>query len=86
MTRESTRTRSLHGDLVAGSAVRGVCGHRRRRTQLTASTEAATVPPTNPTLAGEDSSPPAAAPRSLRRWSVAELIARATAPAPPPAA
>lgn len=30
----------------------------------------------------EDSSPPAVAARTLRRWSVAELIARAV-PAPP---
>jgi hypothetical protein len=39
--------------------------------------------PANPPTAGEDTSPPAGAQRPLRRWSVAELIARAVA-APPP--
>jgi hypothetical protein len=54
---------------------RGV--RRRRRTSPKTPTEPVT--PTNSPIAGEDTSPPASGRPPLRRWSVAELVARAVA-------
>jgi hypothetical protein len=82
MSTEPTRTRThfLAGDFSSENAVRGVGGRRRRqRTPSTTPTERVNGLPANPPVADEDTSPPAAAPRPLRRWSVAELIARAAA-------
>ena len=84
MNKESTRTQFLAGDFISENAVRGVFG-RRRRTPPTTPSEPVTAGPANPPTAGQNASPPAGGLRPLRRWSVAELIARAVA-APRPTA
>jgi hypothetical protein len=81
MNKELTPTHLLAGDFVSENAVRGVFGHRRR-TPSTTPTKPPSALPTNPPTAGGDTSPPAVGQRPLRRWSIAELIARAVA-APP---
>jgi hypothetical protein len=82
---EFTKTRPPAADPISENAARGAFGRRRRRIPPTASREPVTAPPANPPTAGEDTSTRSAGPRPLRRWSVAELIARALA-APPPTA
>jgi hypothetical protein len=81
MSNESTRTKFLAGDFISENAVRGVFG-QGRRTLATASTETVTDALANAPIAGQDTSPPPSGARPLRRWTVAELIARAVA-APP---
>jgi hypothetical protein len=81
MNKELTRTHFLAGDFISENAVRGDFV-RRRRTPSTTPTKPASTLPANPPTAGKDTSPPAGGQRPLRRWSVAELIARALA-APP---
>jgi hypothetical protein len=80
MRRETISTAFRAGDFISGDAVRGVL-RRRRRTQPAARSHAANDLPAVPETAPEDVSSPAAGTGPLRRWSVAELIARA---APPP--
>jgi hypothetical protein len=82
MTRESTRTHFLAGDFISESAVRGVFGRRQRRRPLTPPSRPVDKLPANSPTAGEDTSPRAAAPAPIRRWSVAELVARAIAEQP----
>jgi hypothetical protein len=81
MNKELTRTHFVAGDLISENA--GRCVFVRRRTPPTTLTKPATTLPANPPTAGEDTSLPAARQRPLRRWSVAELIARAVATPPP---
>ena len=81
-SKESTPTAFPAGDLISENAVRGVLGRRRRRTPPTSSAEPVHPVPANPPTAGEDISPAVGGSQPLRRWSVAELIARAAA-APP---
>jgi hypothetical protein len=78
MNKESTRTQFLAGDFISENAVRGVFG-QRRPTPPTTPSEPVTAGPANPPTAGQNGSPPAGGRRPLRRWSVAELIARAVA-------
>jgi hypothetical protein len=82
MNKESTRTQTLSGDLISENPNRGVFGRRRRTPSATAS-EPVIAGPSNPATAGQNATPPAGDRRPLRRWSVAELIARAVA-APSP--
>lgn len=77
MTNELTRNNFLTGDFISENAVRGVLGRRRRRVALTTQTEPPNDLPATPTTASRETSPPPDGPRALRRWSVAELIARA---------
>jgi hypothetical protein len=81
MNKELTRTHFLAEDFISENAVLGVFVRRRRTPPRTPSKPASTRPASPPT-AGQDTSPPAGGQRPLRRWSVAELIARAVA-APP---
>jgi hypothetical protein len=80
MSNETTEARVLAGDFMSESAPRGVFGRRRQRPPRT--TKPPNGLPANPTTAIGDTSPPTDGPGPLRRWSVAELIARAGA-APP---
>ncbi len=82
MSKESTPTAFPARDLISENAVRGVFGRRWERTPPTSATEPVHAAPANPPTASEDISPAAGGPPPLRRWSVAELIARAVA-APP---
>jgi hypothetical protein len=77
MSYESIPTHSRAGESAPDHAVRDGVGGRWRRTSPKTRTEPVT--PTNSPIAGEDPSPPATGRRPLRRWSVAELIARAVA-------
>lgn len=82
MTNELTRNNFLTGDFISENAVRGVLGRRRRRAAPTTQTEPPNDLPATPTTASRKTSPPPDGPRALRRWSVAELIARAGAVPP----
>ncbi len=73
MSKEPTRTDLPAGDFISGKAVRAGFG-RRRPTSRTTSANA------HSSTDGEDTSRTAGGARRLRRWSVAELIARAVAP------
>jgi hypothetical protein len=74
---EPTRTHFVAGDFVSENAVRGGIGRRRRRgNPSTPPTESVRRP-----ITGAQTAPPTAESPVLRRWSVAELIARAV-PAP----
>ncbi len=76
---KSTRTHFLTGEFISEGGVRRVLG-RRRSTSLTAPARAAAGLPANPSIAAGQATPlPPDAPPPLRRWSVAELIARAVA-------
>lgn len=78
MSKESTRTDFPAGDFISEGAVRAVFGRRRGSSPTTAAHIGNAVPAHSP----EDTSGPADRERRLRRWSVAELIARAVAPTP----
>jgi hypothetical protein len=78
MSKEPTRTDFPAGDFISESAVRAVFGRRRRGSQTTAEHTGEAVQAHSP----EHTSSPAGGERRLRRWSVAELIARAGAPTP----
>lgn len=80
MTNESNRTHVPSEDFISETALRGVFGRRRRR-RVTAS-EAHDTLPTAPPELDEGTSPPAPRARTLRRWSVAELVARAAGTPP----
>jgi hypothetical protein len=84
MNKELTRTHSIAGDFISENAVRGVFV-RRRRMPPTTPTKPVTTLPANSPAAGDDTPSPTEGQRPLRRWSVAELIARAVV-APPPTA
>ena len=74
---ETTRTHFVPGDFVSENAVLGVIGRRRRQgNPSTIPTESVRRP-----IAVKDTASSSAASPVLRRWSVAELIARAV-PAP----
>jgi hypothetical protein len=80
MSNQSTRTQFPAGDLISEDAVRGAF-RRRRRSSAPKAANDATRPPARAATAGQDTSAPAGGARLLRRWSVAQLIARApTAP------
>ena len=81
MSNEPTRTDIPAGDFISESAVRAVFG-RRRAASPTAPAHAVHGAPARSSAAGDDAPSPAGAARRLRRWSVAELIARAVAPPP----
>lgn len=75
MSTGTTRAHHVAGDFVSEDAVRSVFGSRRRqRTPSTTSTESV-----RRLIAGEDTAPSTGESPILRRWSVAELIARAVA-------
>ena len=78
MSKETTRTDFPAGDFISENAVRGVFGRRRHSSP--------TVPAHTATAARghcrADTSAPTGGARLLRRWSVAELIARAVTPPP----
>jgi hypothetical protein len=79
MSKEPTKTEFPAGDFISENAVRAVFGGRRPPSRSRAAyTGHAVTAPHSP----EDSSGPAGGARRLRRWSVAELIARAVAPPP----
>ena len=66
----------------AENAVRGVFDRRRRRRAAPRTpTEQPNDPTANPPIANQATSSPTDGQRPLRRWSVAELIARALATA-----
>jgi hypothetical protein len=80
MSNQSMQTEFLAGDFISEDAVRGAFSRRPRRPWRTTAlqpqaTAADPVSPTTPPV------PPRVGSRPLRRWSVAELIARAV-PAP----
>jgi hypothetical protein len=81
MSKEPTRTEFPAGDFISENAVRTAFG-RRRPTSPTTPARAMTGVPKHSSAAGEDASASADGRRRLRRWSVAELIARAVAPPP----
>jgi hypothetical protein len=88
MTKLRTRTDRLTGNLTCANPTRSAFGHRRRPAQGTGDRVSALTAPAA-LAASTESEPPnggpsvsAGAPQPLRRWSVAQLIARA-AVAPP---
>jgi len=78
MSKGPTRTDIPAGDFISENAVRAAFGRRRP----TSPTTPANGVPTHSRATGEEPSGPVGATRRLRRWSVAELIARAVAPPP----
>ena len=78
MSKEPTKTAFPAGDFISENAVRAVFGGRRSPSPSPTAYTGDAVPTHSP----EDSSGPASGARRLRRWSVAELIARAVAPPP----
>jgi hypothetical protein len=81
MSKEPTRTEFPAGDFISENAVRAVFGRRRPTSPTTSARTGNGVPARSPGTGG-DGSGPAGGARRLRRWSVAELIARAVAPPP----
>ena len=81
MRTEQTRTEFRGGDFISENAVRAVIG-RGRPTSRTTPPRAMNAVPAHFSAARADASGPAGGGRRLRRWSVAELIARAVAPPP----
>ena len=79
MSTKPTSTEFPAGDFISENAVRAVFG-RRRPTSPTTSARAMNGP--HASAAGGDTSASAGSTRRLRRWSVAELIARAVPPPP----
>jgi hypothetical protein len=80
MTNEPTQNGFLTGDFISENAVRGVI-RRRRRARSANPPKPADGLPSSPTVANADTSQPPT-PQPLRRWSVAQLIARAVASPP----
>jgi hypothetical protein len=78
MSKEPTKTEFPAGDFISENAVRAVFGGRRPPSRSRGAYTGHAVTAHSP----EDSSGPAGGARRLRRWSVAELIARAVAPPP----
>jgi hypothetical protein len=77
MSYDIIRTHNRAGQFSPGDAVGDGSGRRWRRTSPKTRTEPVT--PTNSPIASADTVVPASGRRPLRRWSVAELIARAVA-------
>jgi hypothetical protein len=76
MNKEPRRSRFLAGDLISEKAVRSVFGRRGGDTPQSAPIEPANGLSAKPKAPNGSTS---ASGRPLRRWSVAELIARAAA-------
>ena len=78
MSTESTDRGFVAGEFISETAVRDIFGRRRRRQP------GGDRPARHPYQPGreEDTVPAPTAPQPLRRWSVSELIARATTSAP----
>jgi len=81
MSKEPTRSDLPAGDSIADNSARAVFA-RRRPTAPRTPTRPDDAMPVLSSAAGGDASGPAGGARRLRRWSVAELIARAVAPPP----
>ena len=81
MSKEPTRTEFPTGDFISENAVRPGFG-LRQRTSRTPTAHAVNGVPAQSAARGEEASGPASGGRRLRRWSVAELIARAVTPPP----
>jgi hypothetical protein len=81
MSKESKRTAPLAADLRPEHVVRGAVG-RWRRTPPATPTDEVNGLPADPATAAHDAASPARRTTPLRRWSVAELIARAVASRP----
>jgi hypothetical protein len=81
MSKEPTNSGFPAGDFISENAVRAVFG-RRRPTSPTIRAHTVNGRPEHSSADGADTSRPAGEPRRLRRWSVAELLARAVAPPP----
>ena len=81
MSNEPARTEFPAGDFISENAVRAVFG-RRRPTSRTAPAHPVSAVPAHSSAAGANTSRPAGGGRRLRRWSVAELLARAVASPP----
>ena len=77
MSYETIPTDSRASESTPDHAVHDGVGGRWRRTPQKTRTQPVT--PTHSPIAGEDTSPPATGRPPLRRWSVAELVARAVA-------
>ena len=82
MSNETTRPRVPTGNFISEDAVRGALARRRRRRAPVTATEPQSGVAANHRNAAERASSPAGDARPLRRWSVAELIARAAGPPP----
>ena len=78
MSKEPTRTDVPAGDFISEHAVRAVFGRRRPTSPSTRAHTGNALPAHSP----EDISGSGGGARRLRRWSVAELIARAASPSP----
>lgn len=78
MNRQLTETHFLAGDVTSGHADRGVFD-RRQRTLPRAPTGPPSATAADPLTAGANTPAPAGGRGPLRRWSIAELIARAVA-------
>jgi hypothetical protein len=76
MSKEPTNTDFPAGDFISENAVRAVFGRRRPASPPTPA-HGANGMPKHSSAAGADPSPAPSGPRRLRRWSVAELLARA---------
>jgi hypothetical protein len=76
MNKELENPAFLSRDFVSEKATRGAF-NRRRRTLPSDAAESRDGRPTELTAAADDAVPRASQPGPLRRWSVAELIARA---------
>jgi hypothetical protein len=81
MSKEPTRTDFPAGNFISENAVRAVFG-RRRPASPTAPRRAGNGVEAHSSATDEDASLPTGGARRLRRWSVAELIARAVASRP----
>jgi hypothetical protein len=81
MSKKSKTTATVAGDFISEDAVRRTLGRRRRSSPASPPDETNGLPADRPTADPEASSP-AKRTTPLRRWSVAELIARAAASRP----
>ncbi len=81
MSNALTKTDFPAGDFLSENAVRAVLGSRRPTSPTTRAHDVNRVPERS-SAAGVGTSPTASGARRLRRWSVAELLARAVAPPP----
>jgi hypothetical protein len=81
MSNEPTNTVFPAGDFISENAVRAVFA-RRRPTSPRIPADAVNGIPERSSAAGADTSPSPSEARRLRRWSVAELIARSVAARP----
>ena len=82
MNTEPTRPHRRAGDPRFETAVGRAFGHRRRRPGHVAPAQPQRSHGADHTSGAEPTAGPTAPPQPLRRWSVAELIARAAASSP----